>query len=148
MNRITPTLFVILSLLLPLSHAWAEPLPSPQERPRVALQISDHGSIRQTMVLSVANNLVNHYGLGNVDVEIVAFGPGLTLLQQNSQFTDRITRLARDQGVRFSYCQITVDATEARERQPMLLVSEASSTPSGAVRIVDLVNQGYVHIAP
>ncbi len=30
----------------------------------------------------------------------------------------------------------------------MLLVPEASSTPSGAVRIIDLVHQGYVQIAP
>jgi hypothetical protein len=30
----------------------------------------------------------------------------------------------------------------------MSLVPEASSVPSGAVRIVDLVGQGYVHIAP
>lgn len=114
----------------------------------VVLQISDHGSIRQTMVLSVANNLVNHYGVGNVDVEIVAFGPGLTMLQRDSQFTGRITALAREQGVRFSYCQITVDATEAREGQRMLLVPEATSTPSGAVRIIELVRAGYVQIAP
>jgi len=146
MYRISATLLLALFLLLPLSPVWGDP--PPEERPRIALQISDHGSIRQTMVLSVANNLVNHYGVGNVDVEIVAFGPGLTLLQRTSQFTDRITTLAQDQGVRFSYCQITVDATEARERQPMLLVPEATSTASGAVRIVDLVNQGYIHLAP
>ncbi len=145
MNR-TSTALLLALFLLPLNPVWADP--APEERPRIALQISDHGSIRQTMVLSVANNLVNHYGVGNVDVEIVAFGPGLTLLQQSSQFTDRITTLARDQGVRFSYCQITVDATEAREQQPMRLVPEATSTASGAVRIVDLVNQGYIHLAP
>lgn len=147
MNRIPTSLLFVLLLLLPLHPLWAAD-PRPEDRPRVALQISDHGSIRQTMVLSVANNLVNHYGVGNVDVEIVAFGPGLTMLQQSSQFTDRIRTLAEDQGVRFSYCQITVDATEARERQPMLLVSEASSTPSGAVRIIELVNAGYIPIAP
>ncbi|TVP87035.1 MAG: hypothetical protein EA347_08380 [Thioalkalivibrio sp.] len=146
MNRTASVLLLALCLLLPVHSAWADQ-PS-EDRPRVALQISDHGSIRQTMVLSVANNLVNHYGVGNVDVEIVAFGPGLTMLQRNSQFTDRISILANEQGVRFSYCQITVDATEARERQPMSLVTEASSTPSGAVRIIDLVNQGYVQIAP
>lgn len=145
MNRTTSALLLVLCLLL-LNPVWADQ--PPEDRPRVALQISDHGSIRQTMVLSVATNLVNHYGVGNVDVEIVAFGPGLTMLQRNTQFTDRISTLASEQGVRFSYCQITVDATQARERQPMLLVPEASSTPSGAVRIIDLVHQGYVQIAP
>lgn len=129
------------------SLAWAV-APEAAERPRVVLQISDHEHIRQTMVLSVANNVVNHYGVGNVEVEIVAFGPGLTLLQQSTPFAERITRLADEQGVRFSYCQITVDATAARQGQAMVLVPEAQATASGAVRIIDLVGQGYVPIAP
>ncbi len=146
MNRFTSMLLLTLCLLVPPVVA---PAGQPHEdRPRVALQISDHDAIRQTMVLSVANNLANHYGAENVDIEIVAFGPGLTMLRTDSRFTDRISTLATEQGVRFSYCQITVDATEARERQPMRLVPEATSTASGAVRIIDLVNQGYVQIAP
>jgi len=146
--RTRTALFCLTILLLCVPpQAWAEP-PDTPTIPRVALQISDHDPIRQTMVLSVANNLVNHYGIGEVDVEIVAFGPGLTLLRRPSQFADRITALAEEKGVRFTYCQITVDSTEQREGQRMSLVPEASSVASGAVRIVDLVGQGYVHIAP
>ncbi|TVP80785.1 DsrE family protein [Thioalkalivibrio sp.] len=145
-TRTALTCLMIL-LLCALPQAWAEPQDAPTI-PRIALQISDHDPIRQTMVLSVANNLVNHYGVDEVDVEIVAFGPGLTLLRRPSQFADRITELAEEKGVRFTYCQITVDSTEQREGQRMSLVPEASSVASGAVRIVDLVGKGYVHIAP
>lgn len=148
MNRTPAALLLFVILLLPLGPAATADSATAAERPKVVLQISDHGSIRQTMVLSVANNLVNHYGVGNVDVEIVAFGPGLTMLQRNSQFVGRIATLAREQGVHFSYCQITVEATEAREGQRMLLVPEATSTPSGAVRIIELVQAGYIPIAP
>ena len=130
-----------------LPQAWAE-IPDSSPIPRVALQISDHDTVRQTMVLSVAANLVNHYGIGEVEVEIVAFGPGLTLLRRPSPFGERVTELAVEKGVRFTYCQITVDSTEQREGQRVYLVPEATPTPSGAVRIVDLVGQGYVHIAP
>ena len=146
--RTRTALFCLAILLLSVPpQAWSEP-PDATTIPRIALQISDHDPIRQTMVLSVANNLVNHYGVGEVEVEIVAFGPGLTLLRRPSRFADRITELAEEKGVRFTYCQITVDSTEQREGQRMSLVPEASSVVSGAVRIVDLVGTGYVHIAP
>ena len=146
--RTRTALFCLTILLLCVPpQAWAEP-PDTPTIPRVALQISDHDPIRQTMVLSVANNLVNHYGIGEIDVEIVAFGPGLTLLRRPSQFADRITALAEEKGVRFTYCQITVDSTEQREGQRISLVPEASSVASGAVRIIDLVGKGYVHITP
>lgn len=144
-NRFAFFFIALLLATLPYALAAAQDAPAV---PRVVLQISDHEPVRQTMVLSVANNLVNHYGVGNVEVEIVAFGPGLTLLRRPTRFGDRITELAETKGVRFSYCQITVDSTEQREGQPMYLVSEATATESGAVRIIDLVGQGYVHIAP
>lgn len=144
-NRLAPFFFALLLATIPFAVASAE---DTHAVTRVALQISDHDPVRQTMVLSVANNLVNHYGVGNVEVEIIAFGPGLTLLRRPTRFADRITELAETKGVRFSYCQITVDSTEQREGQPMHLVSEANATASGAVRIIDLVGQGYVHITP
>ena len=147
MRTFTTLTCLAMLLVFALPQAWAE-TPDTSAIPRVALQISDHDPIRQTMVLSVANNLVNHYGIGEVEVEIVAFGPGLTLLRRPSQFAERITELAAEKGVRFTYCQITVDSTEQREGQRMSLVSEAAGTASGAVRIIDLVGAGYVHITP
>jgi intracellular sulfur oxidation DsrE/DsrF family protein len=147
MRTLTALYCLTILVALALPQASAEP-PDVSGIPRVALQISDHDPIRQTMVLSVANNLVNHYGIGEVEVEIVAFGPGLTLLRRPSAFGERITELAAEKGVRFTYCQITVDSTEQREGQRMFLVPEATSTASGAVRIIDLVSEGYVHIAP
>jgi uncharacterized protein len=144
-NRFAPLFLVLLLVTLPCALATAQDAPA---QTKVVLQISDHDPVRQTMVLGVANNLINHYGVDNVEVEVVAFGPGLTLLRRPAPFAERITELAETKGVRFSYCQITVDSTEQREGQRMYLVSEATATASGAVRIIDLVGQGYVHITP
>ena len=47
---------------------------------RIVLQISDPNPFKQTLVLNVASNLIKHYGQDKVDVEIVAFGPGLRLM--------------------------------------------------------------------
>ena len=74
---------------------------------KVVLQISDPNPFKQTLVLNVATNLKKIYGPDLVDVEIVAFGPGLRLLQEGNVNTPRIQGLV-DNGVRFSACAQTM----------------------------------------
>lgn len=115
---------------------------------KVVLQISDAIPEKQTLVLNVANNLLNHYGQDKVDVEIVAFGPGLKLLFADNANKARIKSLAAA-GVRFSACQNTVKAMTAQNGgvAPALL-PEAQPTPAGIARIVDLEEQGYHNVRP
>ena len=115
---------------------------------KVVLQISDEDAFKQTLVLNVASNLIKYYGPDRVDVEIVAFGPGLRLLFADNSNKPRISRLAADSGVRFSACMNTMKKmTEALGHEPKLM-PEASPVPAGVVRIVDLVGQGYILIKP
>ncbi len=74
---------------------------------RVVLQISDPNPFKQTLVLNVANNLMQHYGPDQVDVEIVAFGPGLRLLFEDNTNAGRVAGLSEN-GVRFSACRNTL----------------------------------------
>jgi len=115
---------------------------------KVVLQISDAIPEKQILVLNVANNLLNHYGQDKVDVEIVAFGPGLKLLFADNANKARIKSLAAA-GVRFSACQNTVKAMTAQNNgvAPALL-PEAQPTPAGIARIVDLEEQGYHNVRP
>ena len=77
---------------------------------KVVLQISDPNPFKQTLVLNVASNLKKHYGPDSVDVEIVAFGPGLRLLFKDNANKGRIKGLAGS-GVKFSACLNTVKKT-------------------------------------
>lgn len=114
---------------------------------KVVLQISDPNPFKQTLVLNVANNVIKHYGSENVELEIVAFGPGLRLLMEGNSNTGRIQHLS-DTGVRFSACSNTVKAfTKALEDKPKLNAN-AEMVDAGIVRIVDLVGQGYTLIKP
>lgn len=113
----------------------------------VVLQISDPDPFKQTLVLNVANNLLKHYGPDKVEVEIVAFGPGLRLLQAENTNTDRIDGLA-SQGVRFSACENTIRSfTKNLGKQPELN-PHAVPVSAGVVRIMDLTSQDYVLIKP
>lgn len=114
---------------------------------KVVLQISDPNPFKQTLVLNVANNIIKHYGSDKVDVEIVAFGPGLRLLMDGNSNTSRVQNLS-DTGVRFSACSNTLKAfTKALDETPKLNPN-AQMVDAGVVRIIDLVNQGYVLVKP
>jgi intracellular sulfur oxidation DsrE/DsrF family protein len=114
---------------------------------KFVLQISDGGAKKQTLVLNVANNLEKHYGVGNVDVEIVAFGPGLRLLFADNARKGRIQSLNMN-GVRFSACSNTMHKMTSILGHPPELNPRAKVVPGGVVRIADLVSQGYILIRP
>ncbi|MEN8167412.1 MAG: hypothetical protein ABFR65_08055, partial [Pseudomonadota bacterium] len=101
-------LFLCTFLTLGSLAVWAEQEEAkPFAEKHVVLQISDTDPFKQTLVLNVANNLLKHYGPDRVDVEIVAFGPGLRLLQAENANQGRINGLV-GQGVRFSACENTI----------------------------------------
>ncbi len=114
---------------------------------KVVLQISDYNPQKQTLVLNVANNVIKHYGQDVVKVEVVAFGPGLRLLQEGNANTGRIQSLV-DKGVRFSACSNTVRNFGKKLGHDLALNSNAVRVSAGVVRIIDLSADGYQLIKP
>lgn len=114
---------------------------------KVVLQISDPNPFKQTLVLNVANNLIKYYGADKVDVEIVAFGPGLRLLLDGNANAGRIDGLSQS-GVRFAACSNTIKAFTKKLGEEPTLDSHANRVDAGVVRIVDLVDQGYTLVKP
>ena len=143
------TLTIAVPLLLLAFGAQAD---APAEKPlathKVVLQISDGDPARQTLVLNVANNLINHYGAESVDVEIVAFGPGLAILFADNPNTSRIDSLADNAGVRFAACSNTIAAVTRQRGEAPQLTPKATQVDAGVVRIMDLTAQGYTLIKP
>ena len=92
----------------PSGQLWAAPAEKPFAEKKVVLQISDDDASKQTLVLNVASNLIRFYGPDRVDVEIVAFGPGLRLLFADNSNAGRIDNLADNSGVHFSACMNTM----------------------------------------
>lgn len=128
-----------------LSFAASAEKPFAEEH--VVLQISDNNPFKQTLVLNVAGNLLKHYGQDKVDIEIVAFGPGLRLLFDGNANTGRIKRLV-DSGVAFTACGNTVNNMAKQLGHKPEINKVANIVPGGAVRIIDLMNKGYKLIKP
>ncbi|WP_455221813.1 DsrE family protein [Kaarinaea lacus] len=114
---------------------------------KVVLQISDSDPFKQTLVLNVANNLIKHYGPDKVDVEIVAFGPGLRLLLDGNANSGRIQGLSAN-GVRFAACNNTLTAMTKQLGEKPKLNSHAKVVDAGVVRVIDLTSEGYTLVKP
>lgn len=140
-------LMVALALLASfwLPNAWAD---KPFAEHKLVLQITDMDPSKHELVLNVATNVAKHYGPDKVDIEIVAFGPGLRLMFEESNHSDRINGLVENAGVRFAGCSNTVRNMAKKLGHPPALNSNVTVVPAGAVRIMELVNQGYTLIKP
>ncbi len=115
---------------------------------KLVLQLSDADPAKQAMVLNVVSNLLKYYGPDRIDIEVVAFGPGLRLLYADNENAERIGRLATDSGVRFSACDNTLASLKRETGSEPELNKHAGHVEAGVVRLMDLVAQGYVLVRP
>lgn len=144
--KISGLLFVLVAFLLANVASATHP-DKPFAEKHVVLQISNSDVQKQTHVLNVATNLLKHYGTDKIDIEIVAFGPGLRLLLKDNSNTARISGLSTN-GVRFSACENTMtNFTKLLGEEPELH-SNAVRVSAGVVRIMDLVDDGYTLVKP
>jgi intracellular sulfur oxidation DsrE/DsrF family protein len=140
--------FLLVMLTSIVFQTYAAQDDKPFAEHKVVLQISDADPTKQTLVLNVANNLVKAYGgPDKVDVEIVAFGPGLRLMFDDNGNKGRIKGLT-DNGVRFAACGNTIKKMTSKLGHPPKINSQASVVPAGAARIIELVEQDYILIKP
>ena len=140
----------LLLLLIAISTSYqiqAAEDDKPFAEERIVLQISDPNPIKQTLVLNVASNLIKHYGQDKVDVEIVAFGPGLRLMFKDNINNGRIKGLSSS-GVKFAACGNTIAGVTKKLGHAPELHSDAVTVSAGVVRIIDLQNQGFKLIKP
>jgi uncharacterized protein len=121
---------------------------------RIVIQISQNDPERMNLALTNTENAIKYYsGKGeSIEVEIVAYGPGLNMLREDtSPVKDRIKALkASNVGgdIRFSACHNTQMAMEKREGHPIEIIPEATVVPAGIVRLSQLEEQGWSYIRP
>jgi intracellular sulfur oxidation DsrE/DsrF family protein len=127
--------------------AERQPGEGPFVEHRLALQLSDREPAKQALVLSVANNLLKEYGPDRIAIEVVAFGPGIDLLQENAPERTRVDSLV-SQGVRFDVCMNTIDTIERETGAKVALNPSARPVRAGVAQLLALAEQGYTLVRP
>ena len=114
---------------------------------KVVIQVSTNDPQTQTIALNNAVNLQRHYGLDDVEVEIVAYGPGLSLLTRQSKQADRVKSLAT-QDITFTACGNTMAKVARKTGKEPQLIEGVKVTTAGVARIIELQEQGYSYVRP
>jgi len=147
MNKITLRLAAVLVAFALSMGSFATQAAKPFAKHKIVLQISDPSPFKQTLVLNVASNLLKAYGEDDVDIEIVAFGPGLRLLQEGNVNTGRIAGLA-SKDIQFSACANTIRNFGKKLGGKPALNKNATVVPGGVARILELIGKGFILIKP
>jgi len=142
-------LFCLLTLPVQAGEAPGEiTSDKPFAEARIVLQLSEGSAEYQSRVLSIANNLIKHYGGPDfVDIEIVAFGPGIALLYADNKNLERISSLGTN-GVRFIGCMNTVDTIERTTGERPNLNSLTIPVQTAGAHLFERASQGFVVVRP
>ena len=114
---------------------------------RLVIQVSTDDLRVQETALNNAINLQKHYGMDNIEIEIVAYGPGLRMLTTQSTLRSRISSLAM-QDITFSACKNTMIAIKQKTGFIPKLTEGVETVKAGVARIIELQEQGYAYVRP
>ena len=139
---------IVLTAVASVARAEPAPLPDkPFAEHRIVLQLSDSDPKKQSLVISVAYNLLKLYDPDKVAIEVVAFGPGIELLFPDNSNRKLIESLVA-QGVTFDICLNTVDTIERETGKRPQYIPVAIPVQVGVGQILSLTENGYTLVKP
>ncbi len=135
----------VLAALLPLA-AQAE-----GKTHHIAVHVDQNDPAVMNMALNNVQNLTAYYASqgDTTDVELVAYGPGLTMLLKDSPVAGRIAEMSlASEALHFDACGNTLKGMEAKAGHKLALLDEARVVPSGVVKLIELQEAGYSYVRP
>ena len=111
---------------------------------RVIFQVSDNDPARWNLALNNARNVQTDLGAQNVQIEIVAYGPGLNMLKAESKVADRLAA-ALDSNVGLLACENTMHNTKVNQAD---IAGGVKFVPAGVTHIMKRQAEGWAYIRP
>lgn len=111
---------------------------------KVVFQVSDSVPGKWNLTLNNAKNLQDAIGKNNVDVEIVAYGPGIDMLKLKSEAGNRIDKALAD-GVKIVACEITMKNMNLTKAD---MLPSIGYVTSGVFELMRKQKEGWAYIRP
>jgi len=115
-----------------------------QQKQRLVIQVSDADPAKWTLALNNARNVQQDLGKDNVQIEIVAYGPGLGMLKAESKVADRLAA-ALDTNVGLIACENTMTTTHVSRNDMYAGIAYAKA---GVTHIMKRQQEGWAYIRP
>lgn len=119
---------------------------------RIAMHLDENDPARMNLVLNNAVNVRNYYAEqgDEVEIDIVAYGPGLHMLRADtSPVKQRIETISDSfDGITFRACGNTLTNMTKKAGKPVELLPQAQMVTSGVVHLVQRQEEGWAYIRP
>lgn len=137
MKRSLSVVVVVLTCLLLCNIAQAQ-----EKRHRVVIAVTSGDEVDWRLTAGNIRNLLASFPKDSVEIEVVAYGPGLRMLIRPSSVGDEIIEL-QARHVRFVACE---NSMRAKHVTTVDLLDGAITVPSGIVELVTKQEQGWAYI--
>lgn len=118
--------------------------PNSNAKYRVVFQVSDNDPAKWNLTLNNAKNVQADLGKQNVEIEIVAYGPGLNMLKAESAVAGRVNA-ALDESVAVVACDNTMHNMKLTNAD---LIGGIGHVKAGVVQLMERQRQGWNYIRP
>jgi uncharacterized protein len=117
---------------------------SPPVRQKLVIQVSDGEPAKWNLALNNAKNVQDELGSANVDIEIVAYGPGISMLKLDSLAANRVQDAVKS-GIGIVACENTMRNMKLAKDDMSAAISYA---PAGVVQIMKRQQAGWTYLRP
>jgi len=114
------------------------------DKAKMVVQVSDSNPATWNLALNNIKNVQKDLGKDNVELELVAYGPGIGMLKADSEVANRIDE-AVDSGVQVRACQNTMRGQKLAKED---MNAKIGYVPSGVVEILHRQQEGYAYLRP
>lgn len=111
---------------------------------KVIFQVSEADPAKWNLTLNNAKNVQSDLGKDQVEIEIVAYGPGIGMLKADSLVGNRVDDAAAA-GVKIVACENTMKAQKLKKDD---MLKSAAYVSAGVVELMQKQQQGYAYIRP
>jgi intracellular sulfur oxidation DsrE/DsrF family protein len=115
-----------------------------QKRYKLVIQVSDNDPAKWNLALNNAKNVQEDVGAANVDIAIVAYGPGIGMLKLESPTGARVAD-AMKANVRVVACENTMRAQKLGKDD---MLPAISYVPAGVTEIMKKQGEGWAYLRP
>jgi len=130
----------LVATALAVPEAGAQALPAN----KLIMQVSDNDPAKWSLALNNAKNVQTDLGKSQVDIEIVAYGPGIGMLKLDSEVANRIAE-AMGAGVKVVACENTMTNQKIAKDD---MLAGIGYVKAGVVEIMQKQQAGWAYLRP
>ena len=115
-----------------------------KKRQGLVIQVSDNDPAKWNLALNNAKNVQDDLGAANVDIEIVAYGPGISMLKLESPTGSRIAE-AMKANIKIVACENTMHGQKLTKDD---MLGGIGYVNAGVVEIMKKQSEGWAYLRP